>query len=69
VLQVTYDGLMLTQTSEGGAKKETVLHSKRLLDNKWHTVELVDRLGNITLSSPGQGEVRLHFTYNNFSDD
>jgi hypothetical protein len=56
------DGLVLTQTSEGGAKRETTLHSTRLLDNKWHTVEIVDRLGNITLSSPGQGEVEK-FTY------
>jgi hypothetical protein len=57
LFQVTADGLLLTQTSEGGSKRETVLNSKKLLDNKWHTVELVDRLGNITLSSPGQGEV------------
>lgn len=57
--QVKPDGLVLTQTSEGGAKRETTLHSTRLLDNKWHTVEIVDRLGNITLSSPGQGEVEI----------
>ncbi|CAB3373706.1 Hypothetical predicted protein [Cloeon dipterum] len=58
-LELLQDGLMLTQVSVAGTSVSTRLSSSRLLDNRWHTVELTDKLGNITLSSPGIGEVSV----------
>ncbi|XP_059483045.1 protein crumbs isoform X2 [Neocloeon triangulifer] len=58
-LELRPDGLLLSQLAAGGSRVDTLLPSSRLLDNRWHTVEVADRLGNVTLSSPGIGEVSV----------
>ncbi|XP_046404565.1 protein crumbs isoform X2 [Ischnura elegans] len=41
--------------SSGGPRRQEVMISAHLLDNAWHTVELVQRLGELVLSVTGVG--------------
>jgi protein crumbs len=61
-LEVQADRLLFSVTVEG-QKLETQLNV-RFLDNNWHTVNLLYRLGNLTLSVAGHSQVSSNCSTN-----
>nr|CAD7258850.1 unnamed protein product [Timema shepardi] len=61
-LEVRSDGLVF-MADLGGRRYESRLN-ERLLDNSWHYVNLLYRLGNLTLSVAGHQQVIANATFN-----
>ncbi|RZF34933.1 hypothetical protein LSTR_LSTR011427 [Laodelphax striatellus] len=68
-LEVLPEGLVLTAQLNQGLGAATVRQFRvtlnaRFLDNAWHTVNILYRLGNLTLSVNGHQQVIANSTYN-----
>ncbi|XP_039288666.1 protein crumbs isoform X2 [Nilaparvata lugens] len=68
-LEVLPEGLVLTAQLNPGpgiatTRQFRVTLNARFLDNAWHTVNIVYRLGNLTLSANGHQQVIANSTYN-----
>ncbi|XP_014215868.1 protein crumbs [Copidosoma floridanum] len=61
-LLVDHDGLVFYARVQG--RKLDARLNARLLDNYWHNVNLIVRLGNLTLNTAGHSQVVANSTYN-----
>ncbi|XP_026473661.1 protein crumbs-like [Ctenocephalides felis] len=61
---VNRDMLSLTLLSSPGVIRREVTVPARLLDNQWHTIQLVYRLGNLTLHIDERTVLIANYTYN-----